>query len=60
MKEYDSDAFDPLASKPTAQRLGLSKSEYARLAIAELSQRLAAESAAASRSMDESSKDGLA
>lgn len=54
-----------------AKRLGLSKSEYARRAmeefdhrmmqerIAELSQRLAPDSAAASRAMDASTADGL-
>jgi Arc/MetJ-type ribon-helix-helix transcriptional regulator len=54
-----------------AKRLGLSKSEYARRAMeefdqrmmqermAELSQRLAAQSAAAARSMDASTRDGL-
>lgn len=54
-----------------AKRLGLSKSEYARRAIeefdfrmmqermAQLSQRLAAHSAAAAQAMDESAADGL-
>jgi predicted DNA-binding protein len=55
----------------TAKRLGLSKSEYARRALeefherlmqermAELSQRLAAQSAETGRSMDASTSDGL-
>ena len=55
----------------TAKRLGVSKSEYARRAmeefeeramherIAELSRRLAAHSASAAHSMEESSSDGL-
>jgi Arc/MetJ-type ribon-helix-helix transcriptional regulator len=55
----------------TAKRLGVSKSEYARRAmeefeermmrerIAELSRRLAAHSASASRSMESSISDGL-
>ena len=55
----------------TAKRLGVSKSEYARRAmeefeervmherIAELSRRLAAHSASASRSMEGSTSDGL-
>jgi predicted transcriptional regulator len=54
-----------------AKRLGLTKSEYARRAMedfdqrmmqermAELSQRLSGQSAAAARSMDASSSDGL-
>ena len=55
----------------TAKRLGLSKSEYARRAMeelherlmqermAELSQRLAVQSAETARSMDASTSDGL-
>lgn len=55
----------------TAKRLGVSKSEYARRAmeefeervmherIAELSRRLAAHSASAASSMEDSSSDGL-
>ncbi|HTY48195.1 MAG TPA: hypothetical protein VMB48_00730 [Steroidobacteraceae bacterium] len=55
----------------TAKRLGVSKSEYARRAmeefeerlmrerIAELSHRLAAHSASAARSMEDSTSDGL-
>ena len=55
----------------TAKRLGLSKSEYARRAVeefdhrmmqermAQLSQRLAAQSTAAAQAMDESAADGL-
>ena len=55
----------------TAKRLGVSKSEYARRAmeefearlmqerIAELSRKLATQSAAMARSMDSSSSDGL-
>ena len=55
----------------TAKRMGLSKSEYARRAMeelherlmqermAELSQRLTAQSTAAARSMDASTADGL-
>jgi predicted transcriptional regulator len=55
-----------------AKRLGLTKSEYARRAMeefdqrmmqermAELSRRLSSQSAAAARSMDASSSDGLA
>jgi hypothetical protein len=55
----------------TARRLGVSKSEYARRAmeefeerlmqerIAELSRQLAAQSASAARSMEDSASDGL-